>query len=87
MYIAGPFPKKKRVYKYILVAIDHYSKWNEAKAVPNHGAKPATKFFKDEIICKYGIPKFIIIDNEREWSIELDVMCRYYNITHQFTTP
>ncbi len=69
------------------MAIDHYSKWNEAKAVLDHGAKTATKFFKDEIICKYGVPKFIVIDNGRELSFELDVMCKNYNITHQFTTP
>jgi len=36
--------------KYILVAIDHYSKWCEAKAVADHGAKTASKFLEDEII-------------------------------------
>jgi len=87
MYIVGPPPKKRRGYKYILVAIDHYSKWNEIKVVPDHEAKTVAKFFKDDIIYKYGVPKFIVIDNKGEWSIELDVMCRNYNITHQFITP
>jgi hypothetical protein len=30
--------------KYILVAIDHYSKWCEAKAVADHGTKTAARF-------------------------------------------
>ncbi len=38
MDTAGPLPKTKVGNKYILVAIDHYSKWCEAKAVADHGA-------------------------------------------------
>ncbi len=41
--------------KYILVAIDHYSKWCEAKAVADHGAKTASRFLEDDLICRYGV--------------------------------
>jgi hypothetical protein len=37
--------------KYILMAIDHYSKWCEAKAKPNHIVAIVAKFIEDEIIC------------------------------------
>jgi hypothetical protein len=47
---AGPLPETKSGNKYIMVAIDHYSKWCEAKAVVDHGAKMATRFLEDEII-------------------------------------
>jgi hypothetical protein len=87
MYIVGPFPKTRGVYKYILVAINHYSKWNETKVVLNQGAKIATKFFEDEIICRYEIPKFIFINNRGEWLSKFDVMCKNYDITHQFIVP
>ncbi len=61
--IAGPLPETKSGSKYILVAIDHYSKWCEAKAVADHGAKMIARFLEDEIICRYGVPKFILTDN------------------------
>ncbi len=84
---AGPLPETKSCNKYILVAIDHYSKWCEAKAVADHGAKTATRFLEDEIICRYGVPKFILTDNRGKWAAEFDVMCRDYAIQHQRTAP
>ncbi len=69
------------------MAIDHYSKWCETKAVADHGAKTATRFLEDEIICRYGVPKFVLIDNGGEWAAKFDVMCRDYAIQHQRTAP
>jgi hypothetical protein len=80
-------PETKSGNKYILVAIDHYSKWCEAKAVVDHGAKTAARFLEDEIICRYGVPKFVLTDNGGEWAAEFDVMCRDYVIQHQRTAP
>jgi serine kinase of HPr protein (carbohydrate metabolism regulator) len=48
MDIAWPFLKHKQDTKYILVVVNHYFKWNEAKVVPNHGTKITVKFFEDE---------------------------------------
>jgi hypothetical protein len=76
----GPLPETKSGNKYILMAIDHYSKWCEAKAVANHGAKTAARFLEDEIICRYGVPKFVLTDNGGEWAAEFDVMCKDYGI-------
>jgi hypothetical protein len=80
---AGPLPETKAGNRYILVAIDHYSKWCEVKAVADHGAKTAAKFLEDEIICRYGVPRFVLTDNGGEWAVEFDKMCRDYAIQHQ----
>jgi len=82
-----PLPEIKSGNKYILVAIDHYSKWCKAKAVADHGAKTAARFLEDEIIYRYGVPKFVLTDNGGEWAAEFDVMCRDYAIQHQRTAP
>ncbi len=84
---AGPLLETKSGNKYILVAIDHYSKWCEAKAVTNHGAKTAARFLEDEIICRYSVPKFVLTNNGGEWAAKFDVMCADYAIQHQRTAP
>jgi hypothetical protein len=84
---AGPLPKIKSSNKYILVVIDHYSKWCEAKAVADHGAKTAARFLEDDLIYRYGVPKFILTDNGGEWGVEFDTMCKEYAIQHQHTAP
>jgi hypothetical protein len=67
------------------VAIDHYSKWCEAKAVADHGAKTVARFLEDDIVCQYGVPKFVLTNNGGEWATEFDVMCKDYAIQHQCT--
>jgi hypothetical protein len=84
---AGPLPETKAGNKYILVAIDHYSKWCEAKAVADHEAKTAARFLEDDLICRYGVPKYVLTDNGGEWGAEFETMCRDYAIHHQRTTP
>jgi hypothetical protein len=85
--IAGPLPETKTGNKYILVAIDHYSKWCEARAVADHGARTAAKFLEDDLICRYGVPSFILTDNGGEWGAEFEAMCKDYAIQHQRTAP
>jgi hypothetical protein len=87
MDTAGPLPETKAGNKYILVAIDHYSKWCEAKAMADHGAKIAVRFLEDDLICRYGVPGFILTNNGGEWGAEFEVMCKDYAIQHQRTAP
>ncbi len=87
MDTTGPLPETKSGNKYILVAVDHYSKWCEARAVADHGARTAAKFLEDDLICRYGVPKFVLTDNGGEWAAKFDAMCKDYGIHHQHTAP
>ncbi len=84
---AGPLPETRSGNKYILVAIDHYSKWCEAKAIADHGAKTAARFLEDDLICRYGVPRFVLTDNGGEWGAKFETMCKDYGIHHQRTAP
>jgi len=83
----GHLPKTNSGNKYIFVAVDHYSKWVEAKAIANHGVKTTARFLEDEIICSIGVPKHVLKDNGGEWGAEFDQLCKNYGIDHQYTAP
>ena len=48
--------------KYIVVAVDHFTKWPEARAIKEATAKEVSTFIYEEIICRHGCPKKIITD-------------------------
>jgi transposase InsO family protein len=58
----GKFKTAKSGYKYLLVAVDKFTKWIEAKPVKNADGKTATKFLR-ELIYRFGYPHSIITDN------------------------
>jgi hypothetical protein len=66
----------------VLVTIDHYSKCYEVRLVKEHDALTVAKFLESEVICKYGVPKYILINNGTEWMKEFVEICQNYDITH-----
>ncbi|XP_074351630.1 uncharacterized protein LOC141690755 [Apium graveolens] len=49
--------------KFIVVAIDYFTKWIEAKALAKITTKQITQFFWENVICRYGIPRILVTDN------------------------
>jgi hypothetical protein len=87
MDIVGPLPETMNGNKYVLVTIDHYSKWCETWYVKEHDVCTTIKFLEYEVIYMYGMPKYILTDNGNEWMKEFAKICQNYGITHQFTAP
>nr|GEV80883.1 reverse transcriptase domain-containing protein [Tanacetum cinerariifolium] len=58
----GLFPSS-RGNKYILMVIDHLSKWVEAKALPTNDARVVVKFLKS-LFTRFGTPRAIISNCE-----------------------
>ncbi|GKD33905.1 reverse transcriptase domain-containing protein [Tanacetum coccineum] len=61
--IAGPFPEGPGKVKFLIVAIDYFTKWIEAKAVATITGNQVKKFVWDNIVCRFGLPGEIISDN------------------------
>jgi len=63
MDILGPFTSGKGQVKFLIVAIDYFTKWIEAKPLATTTAQQAQQFVWKDIICRYGVPHIIITDN------------------------
>ena len=50
-------------HKYILVAIDYFTKWVEAASYSTLKAKHVARFIPNNSICRFGVLHEIISDN------------------------
>ena len=57
--IVGPLIKTPKGNKYIIVAMDYFSRWPEAKAVEKANSEEVAIFIYEKIICRFGAPKII----------------------------
>nr|GEX83595.1 reverse transcriptase domain-containing protein [Tanacetum cinerariifolium] len=85
--IAGPFPEGPGKVKFLIVAMDYFTKWIEAKVVETIIGGQVKKFVWDNIVCRFGIPVEIVLDNGKQFSDNLfKDWCDKLNITQRFTS-
>ncbi|GKD50775.1 reverse transcriptase domain-containing protein, partial [Tanacetum coccineum] len=91
--IAGPFPKGPRKVKFLIVAIDYFTKWIEAKPVATITGNQIKKFMWDNIVCRFGLPGEIISDNGKQfqdnpfkdWCKKLCIRQHFASVKHPQT--
>jgi transposase InsO family protein len=68
------------VFTHLLVAVDKFTKWVEARPIRKLDDKTALKFVKD-IVMRFGIPHSIITDNGSNLSQgEVEEYCHHNGI-------
>ena len=65
---AGPFPADEEGNRYLLVAIDPFSKWVEAVPSPSLHSWRAADFLYQRIITHWGKPRYVRTDNGAEFA-------------------
>ena len=69
--IAGPFPETDKGNRYILVAMDYFSKWPEVFALPNQEAVTVAEALVDNVFSRFGIPLELHSDQGRNFESKL----------------
>nr|KYP36420.1 Retrovirus-related Pol polyprotein from transposon 17.6 [Cajanus cajan] len=68
MDILGPFLPAKGQVKFLIVVVDHFTKWIEAEAVAVISANNVHKFFWRNVITQFGVPHALITDNDLQFT-------------------
>ncbi|XP_019457605.1 PREDICTED: uncharacterized protein LOC109357992 [Lupinus angustifolius] len=68
MDILGPFPQTTGQMKFLIVAIDYFTKWIEAEALATITSANIQKFTWRSIITRFGIPSTIVTDNGTQFA-------------------
>jgi transposase InsO family protein len=68
--LLGPLPPAQGNLKYVVVAVEYFSKWIEAKPLATITSAMVQKFFWQNIVCCFGVPKAITVDNGTQFDAE-----------------
>ena len=61
--ILGPFPRATGNQRFVLVAVDYFTKWAEAEALANVRDVDVKKFVWKNIVTRFRVPDSLIFDN------------------------
>ncbi|GBB99751.1 hypothetical protein RclHR1_36190001 [Rhizophagus clarus] len=84
--IKEPLPRIEQENRYIIVKMDYFTKWTEAKAIENIRAETVAKFIYEEIICRHNVPQEILSDRGILFVNQIiDKLCENYQTKHRLT--
>ncbi|XP_019455093.1 PREDICTED: uncharacterized protein K02A2.6-like [Lupinus angustifolius] len=89
MDVIGPIePKASSGHRFILVAIDYFTKWVEANSYASVTRKVVLRFIKRDLVCRYGLPDKIITDNATNLNNKMMTEMREkFKIKHHTSSP
>jgi len=83
----GPLPITKNGNMYIITLVDYFTKWVEAKAIPNTKTEEVIKFLT-EVISRHGPPEIIVTDNGSSFASDITkMMIDLYGSWVHFVSP
>jgi hypothetical protein len=68
--LLGPLPPAQGNLKYVIVALEYFSKWIKAKPLATITSATIHKFFWQNIVCRFGMLKAITVDNGTQFDAE-----------------
>jgi hypothetical protein len=69
--IAGPFPESDGGNRYLLIAMDYFTKWPEVYAIPNQEASTVADALVSSFFCHFGVPMELHSDQGRNFESRL----------------
>ena len=86
--ILGPLPIGKGQCKFIIVAVDYFTKWAEAEPLATITEQKIRNFVWRAIICRFGIPRALVSDNRKQFdNAKFRDFCAELGIKNYYSSP
>uniref|UniRef100_A0A669CTB7 Integrase catalytic domain-containing protein n=1 Tax=Oreochromis niloticus TaxID=8128 RepID=A0A669CTB7_ORENI len=86
--VLGPFPVTESGNRYVLVAMDYFTKWPEAYAVPDQSAMTTAERLVEEMFARFGVPAELHSDQGHNFELKVfGEICRRLGVEKTRTTP
>jgi hypothetical protein len=84
----GPFPAGTKQTKFLVVAIDYFTKWVEAEPLTTITENNVKNFVWKGVICRFGILRVLISDNGKQFDNgPFRELCGQLNIKNYYSSP
>ncbi|GKC24251.1 reverse transcriptase domain-containing protein, partial [Tanacetum coccineum] len=79
--VLGPLPKASGKVKFMIVTMDYFTKWVEAKPLAKTTGQEVKKFVWNNIVCRFGLSRIIVMDNGTNFVNDpFKIWCKKLNI-------
>ena len=86
--ILGPLPIGKSQFKFIIVAVDYFTKWVEAEPLATITEQKIHNFVWRSLICRFGIPRAPVLDNGKQFdNLKFTDFCAELGIKNYYSSP
>ena len=86
--IMGPFHLGKKQLRFLITAIDYFTKWVEAEPVTTKTKVKITSFVSKNIICRFGVPRIIISDIGKQFdNLNFQKFCQELRVKNHYSSP
>ena len=86
--ILGPLPMGKGQCKFIIVAVDYFTKWAEAEPLATITEQKIRNFVWQAIICRFGVPTALVSDNGKQFdNAKFRDFCAELGIKNYYSSP
>jgi hypothetical protein len=83
----GPLTTAQGNYKYIVVTVEYFIKWIEVKPLVNIATMGLKRFFWQNIICHFKVPRKITVDNVKQFDCHIfKDICHQIGVKAAFTS-
>ena len=74
--------------KFLVVAIDYFTKWVEAEPLASITQQNVNNFVWKSILCRFGVPRVLVFDNGRQFDNALfKDFCEHIGIQNHYSLP
>ncbi len=86
--IVRPLPITREGNRYIVVAIDYFSRWPKVRPLKAANADTVATFLYEEIICRFGVPWTLQSDRGTHFVNEvIQRLTKRFKIKHSLSSP
>ena len=86
--ILGLFLIETRLMKFLVVGIDYFTKWVEAKPLASITQQNVKNFIWKNIVCRFGVPRVLVSNNERKFDNALfKDFCEHFGTQNHYSSP